>query len=308
MPQPELCVIFNPAAGKNRATRRIESLRQSWGDRVAFRPTQRPGHAMELAKQASLDGFSIVAGAGGDGTIHEVANGILASGRDDVRFALFPIGSANDFAYSLFRAANNGESTRRIDVGVVRAEDGRSRHFVCCAGLGFSGAVTVESRRIKKLQGTLLYGWATIKALWRRYAIPEVELEIDGATTRMPTLMFSLFQGEREGGFVLAPDAVLDDGLFDFVQVGPLSRWEVMRFLPRLALFGPPKDHPKLRQGRCRTVRFRSDQPVNVHLDGELLCTQEDGLRSFEMEMKPQALCVDLAVCSEALEPSARRS
>ncbi|MBX9681356.1 MAG: diacylglycerol kinase family lipid kinase [Gemmataceae bacterium] len=294
MPQPELCVIFNPAAGKSRAGRRIESLRQSWGDRVAFWPTQRPGHAMELAKQASLEGFSIVAGAGGDGTIHEVANGILESGRDDVRFALFPIGSANDFAYSLFRAADNGQKARRIDVGMVRAEDGRSRHFVCCAGLGFSGAVTVESRRIQLLQGVLLYGWATIKALWRRYAVPMAELEIDGEVTRMPTLMFSLFQGEREGGFVLAPNALLDDGLFDFVQIGSLSRLEVMRFLPRLALFGPPTHHPKIRQGRCRTVRFRCDDPVSVHLDGELLCTQEDGLRSFEMELKPGALCVDM--------------
>jgi len=299
MTRPEICVIFNPAAGKSRASQRIETLRQSWGDRVAFRPTSHPRHGIELARQASLDGFPIVAGAGGDGTIHEVANGILQSGREDVRFAVFPIGSANDFAYSLFHE-KDCPSQRWIDVGKVTADDGRSAHFVCCTGLGFSGAVTVEAQRIRKLQGMLLYGWATMKALWRRYEVPMMELEIDGETTRTPTLMFSLLQGKREGGFVLAPNALLDDGWFDYFQVGRMSRFEVMRFLPRLALFGPTANHPKIRQGRCRSVKIRSEAPMNVHLDGELLCTQEDGLRSFEMELKPRALCVDVEVSRQA--------
>lgn len=299
MSRPELCVIFNPAAGKHRAARRLESLRRSWGDRAVFRPTERPGHAVELARQASLEGFPVVGGAGGDGTVHDVANGILASERSDVRLALFPVGSANDFAYSLFREPS-GEPHRWIDVGLVRGEDGRTRRFVCCAGFGFSGSVTVASRQVRSLQGIALYGWATLRALWNDYAVPKVRLETDGEIVDAPTLMFSVFQGKREGGFVMAPNAVLDDGLFDFVQVGSLSRWQVLRFLPRLALFGPPQGHPQVRQGRCRTVRLRSETPLDAHVDGELFCTKEDGLRTFEIEMQPRALCVDLAISVQA--------
>src|SRR5262245_29714593 len=114
---PELCVIYNPAAGKRRAERRLEPVRRAWGDRAAFRPTERSGHAAELAMQAALDGFSIVAAAGGDGTVHEVGTGLLRAGRADVRFAVIPIGSANDFAYSLVKMPGD---VGRIDIGRAR--------------------------------------------------------------------------------------------------------------------------------------------------------------------------------------------
>src|SRR6478672_9964841 len=101
MSQPELCVIFNPKAGKSRARRRLERLRAHWGDRVRFLPTQAPGHAAELARRAALDGCRVVAAAGRDGTAHEVLNGLMRAGRPDVHFTIVPIGSANDYAHSL---------------------------------------------------------------------------------------------------------------------------------------------------------------------------------------------------------------
>src|SRR5438309_1482052 len=101
MSRRELCVIFNPAAGRGRAAARLEQLRRQWGDRVDFRPTQHPGHAEALAHQAALDGFAVVAAAGGDGTVHEVANGLLCARRPEVVFAVLPIGSANDYHHSL---------------------------------------------------------------------------------------------------------------------------------------------------------------------------------------------------------------
>ena len=111
-------------------------------------------------------GFGIVAAAGGDGTVHEVANGLLHSGLPEVRFAVVPIGSANDYAYSL-AADTDGQSppaVRPVDVGVVSEPGGRQRYFVCCLGLGLNGAVTLESRQIRRLQGIALYGLATLRA------------------------------------------------------------------------------------------------------------------------------------------------
>lgn len=266
----EVCVIFNPASGKQRAAKRLEAVRQRWGERVEFRPTQHAGDAVILARTAAEEGFRTVAAAGGDGTVHEVANGLLQAQRPDVQFAVVPVGSANDFAFGLLKEPH--DSPWAIDVGRARVENGRERYFVCNLGLGFNGAITLESRRIRWLQGIPLYGWATVRALCRHYEVPTMEITLDDAAVwSTPTLMFSLLLGKREGNFELAPQAELDDGQFDYIHASDLTRFQVLRFLPRVALWGLPQNHPQIRQGRCRSVRVRSPRPLNIHLDGEFL-------------------------------------
>jgi diacylglycerol kinase (ATP) len=298
----ELCVIFNPAAGRGRAQGRLNKLRQDWGARVEFQPTTGPGHAEELAEKAAQGGFRIIAAAGGDGTVHEVSNGLLRANRPDIDFAVIPIGSANDYAHSLawnFPEQKENSLVHAVDVGRVCSAQGKERYFVCCLGLGLNGAVTLESRRIHRLQGLALYGLATLRALWYHYGCPEMELVFDDEPAiSVPTLMLSVMVARREGGFVMAPAARLDDGWFDYVHSGKLSRWEVLRLLPRLAMSGPPADNPKVRLGRCRRVRLRSGAPLIVHVDGEFFCRPEDDLRDLEIDILPAALRVRTTLLS----------
>ncbi len=292
----DTCVIFNPAAGKKRAGRRLQKLQTDWARSVDFLPTQGPGHAVELARQAAQNGYRVVTAAGGDGTVHEVVNGLLLAQRPEVRFAIIPIGSANDFAYSLdcHRTTNPG-TVCTVDAGVVRDPTGRKKEefFICCLGLGFNGNVTLESRKVRRLQGMALYGLATLRALWYHYSCPAMEVTLDdGPPQLQPTLSFSALLGRREGGFVLAPEAKLDDGLFDFVHAGDLSRLEVLAFLPRLALWGAPKEYPKVRLGRCRRVQLKSPEPLTVHLDGEFFARPEDNIRAIDISILPAALKV----------------
>ena len=292
MPRPELCVIFNPTAGKHRGRARLAKIRRAWGTHAAFWPTQHSGHAIELAEQAAREGFAIVAAAGGDGTAHEVLNGLMRVRNPNVQFTLIPIGSANDYAYSL-GLDQKPPPARRVDVGLVRAPNGKNVYFGCCLGMGLNGYVTRESRKIRRLQGVCLYGLATIRALIYHYRAPPMTLHIDDEPAwTVPTLLFSTLVGKREGGFVFAPNAEIDDGLFDFVHAANLSRWEILQFLPRLALFGPPETYPKIRQGRCRRVTLRSELPLIVHTDGEFFCLPEDGIRELEIEIVPAALAV----------------
>lgn len=296
MAQRELCVIFNPAAGKNRARQRLERIRTGWHGRVDFWPTDRAGHAIELARQAALAGYRVVAAAGGDGTAHEVLNGLMNAARPDVRFGIIPIGSANDYAYSLGIADANGSmpAQRPVDVGRVRAPDGRLQYFGCNMGMGLNGAVTWESRRVRRLQGMALYGLATLRALYYHFRSPQMTLHIDDEPPwRSPTLLLSVLVGQREGGFVLAPRAKIDDGLLDYVHAADLSRWQVLQFLPRLALFGPPAAYPRIRQGRCRRMRVESETPLLVHTDGEFFCLPSDGVRELEIDVLPGALTVE---------------
>lgn len=294
MTQPEICVIFNPASGRGRAGRRLAGLGKKWGARAQFQPTTHPAHAVELARAAALAGFRVVAAAGGDGTVHEVANGLLQSGRRDVAFSIIPLGSANDYYASLRLDPPADPSVPRVvDVGLVRAPDGREKYFVCCLGLGLNGAVTLESRKLKRLQGIALYGLATLRALWYHYGCPIMEIALDEqASGPMPTLMLSVLAGRREGGFVMAPRASLSDGRLDYVHCGGLSRWEVVKLLPRLALTGPPDEYPKVKQGQCRKVTLTSTAPLIIHVDGEFFCLPEDDVRSVAIEVVPAALTI----------------
>lgn len=293
MNRPELCVIFNPTAGKDRGRRRLAEIRKTWGAHVEFRPTQHAGHAIELAEQAAREGFSVVAAAGGDGTAHEVLNGLMRVRDPHVQFTILPIGSANDYAFSLGFDQNNSPPARLVDVGVVRSAAGKTAYFGCCLGMGLNGYVTRESRRIRRLQGVFLYGLATIRALLYHYQFPRMTLQIDDEPAwTVPTLLFSTLVGKREGGFVFAPKAELDDGWLDFVHASDLSRWQILQFLPRLALFGPPESYPKIRQGRCRRVKLRSEAPLIVHVDGEFFCVPEDGVQDLEIEILPGVLPV----------------
>lgn len=293
------CVIFNPAAGRGRARRLVERLRRERGTGLDVRPTDGPGRGADIALRAVDVGDTTVIAAGGDGTVHEVANGLLRSGRSDVTFGVWPIGSANDYAYALGVRGNWPlDAVRRarlvpaaVDVGRVTG-GGRERFFVNGLGLGFNAAVTEESRHIHGLRGMGLYGLAFLKAVWRHFDSPPLRITIDGKESETRTLAFSVNIGKREGGFLVTPRAVLDDGLFDFVLAGPLSRWHALKTLPRIANGTLPGDHSLIRQGRCRTVRVRSERPLRVHVDGEFFCLPNDGVTEVTIELLPAALRV----------------
>ncbi len=297
MANADTCVIYNPAAGKGRGERRLRRLRRALGAGADFRPTSMSGHAEELAFTAAREGYPQVAAAGGDGTVHEVANGLLRAGKSTI-LVVYPIGSANDYAHSLgldadwYRRGDPDIQPRHVDAGIVRSQRGSERFFVNGLGLGFNGAVTMESRRIRGLQGVPLYTLALLRAVCYRFETPLIRSVIDGVERTVPTLALSLALGRREGNFVIAPDARLDDGLFDYVQAGALSRWELLRNLPNMVTGRLPRDHPRIWMGRCRHVVCQSEKPVAVHVDGEMFCTPEDGVRDFEVQLLPGALRV----------------
>lgn len=286
------CVIYNPAAGKGRARQQLTRLQRRFRDHD-FALTTAPGAAVALARQAAQAGYARVIAAGGDGTVHEVANGVLAAERPDVTFGVWPIGSANDYAFALGlppRWPDAGSVTRRqVDVGRVTAGT-RQRFFVNGLGLGFNGAVTLESRRIRRLQGMALYGWAMLRALVYHFDQPELHLTIDAETRLRRTLTLSVNLGPREGGFCILPQASLTDGRFDFLQAGPLRRWELAWHLPGLILGRVPTNHPQLWLGQGRHLRVTAERPVRIHTDGEFFAHLEDGVQSVQVDVEPARL------------------
>jgi diacylglycerol kinase (ATP) len=297
----DICVIYNPAAGRGRALRRMASLQHLLGGRAHFQASQGPAHAEQLAFQAARDGYAIVGAAGGDGTVHEVANGLLRAERPEVALAVLPVGSANDYAHALdlepewWLRADPTAHWRSVDVGLARDAEGRQRFFVNGLGLGFNGAVTLESQRIGWLQGVPLYTVALLRALFWAYRCPIMSVKLDDTVRQVPTLALSVAIGRREGNFVLAPQAVVDDGLFDYLHAGRVRPWELVRYVPGMVTGNLPTHHPALWTGRCRRVEVQSQEPLTIHLDGEMFCRPQEGVREVIVQILPSRLRVQIA-------------
>ena len=195
----------------------------------ALWPTDRAGHAVELATRAVEEGFAKIVAAGGDGTAHEVANGVLASGRRDVIFSVWPVGSANDYAYSTgmdvwWKKRHEALPTEIVEVDVGRVTTGRKEEFfVCNLGVGFNGMVNGEARQTRWLAGMPLYAWAFLKAMVKHFATPTMTIRFDDREVTTPTLALSILNGQREGNFPLRPNASLTDGLFDYMHATRLT-------------------------------------------------------------------------------------
>jgi YegS/Rv2252/BmrU family lipid kinase len=265
-----------------------------------FRPTTEPGQATALAEQATREGFATVVAAGGDGTVHEVANGILRAG-SGAALGVLPLGSGNDYArmigvprspYAAVQRLLTAE-TWAVDVGTVMTEKGRERFFLNTLGLGLSGAVTWESSRLKKhgLRGVPLYGLAAVRAIWNAFHPVPLTLTLDDQSEQTHLLYMAIALGRCEGGgFVVAPHAKLDDGLFDFLLAGRLSRLEAFTYVPRLALGLLPQDSKVIRLGRCREALLQAAMPFYSHTDGEQFTTPQDGSCTLQIRLHPGRL------------------
>src|SRR5262249_11388564 len=130
------------------------------------------------------------------------------------------------------------------------------------------------------------------KAVWRHFRSPQLSITLDDTTQDLRTLAFTVGLGKREGGFLVTPRAELDDGRFDYVHAGPLTRLQALTMLPRIATGTLPDEHPLILQGRCRTVSVRSEEPLRVHVDGEFFCHPEDGIHEIRVVLLPEALTV----------------
>jgi len=207
-----MLVIFNPVAGRRRATAlwRVLDLLVENGIKVEVAETQHAGHATELARSAAAAGRPMVVAAGGDGTIAEVANGLLGS---DTALGIIPIGTANVVAkeYGLStapRAVANALAYRRTKLlwpGLARLE-GREHVFVQMVGLGFDGAVVHGlNGGLKRAIGRGAYVWQSV---WESvaYNFPKVRLLVDGKAYEAASVVVS--KGRLYGGpYMLAPAA-----------------------------------------------------------------------------------------------------
>ena len=268
-----MLVIFNPVAGRRRATAlwRVLDLLVENGVKVEVAETQHAGHATELAREAARDGLGMVVAAGGDGTIAEVANGLIGS---DTALGVIPLGTANVLAkeYRLStapRAIANALAYKRTAIlwpGIARIQD-REHVFVQMVGLGFDGAVVHGLRPLlKRAIGRGAYVW---QSLWESiaYSFPKLRLSVDGKDYEAASVVVS--KGRLYGGpYLLAPNAAPTQPGF------------------QVALFENSGTFPALLSGaalplgllpRCPGVRVVAGTQIEFFSTERTILTQSDG-------------------------------
>ena len=280
--------IVNPIAGSGRAhrmTARIEAWIAQQHITGRLLETRERGHAERLAAAAADLGHDRVIAVGGDGTIQEVLNGLLAAGVGPdgglPSLGVVPAGRGNDLARSVNLPLDPvaclpisvGETAVAFDVGRATSGDGTVRHFGAAGGVGFDAEVayTMAVRRRFWMRGEAGYFLGTLNEL-RRNRNVELELTLMGdgpeRVVHQRCLFIAFANGPYYGGGMqICPDASTSDGWLDVCIVGDLSRLEAMRELPGIYKARHLKN-PKVEIVRARSVRIEGGS-ARVHLDGE---------------------------------------
>ncbi|MEE9599722.1 MAG: diacylglycerol kinase family protein [Anaerolineales bacterium] len=296
--------IINPNANMGQAWRQAADLRpimQELGD-ADWAGSVYPTHAIELTKKAVEDGYELIIAGGGDGTVHEVVNALMTFPKEKRPIlGVVPLGSGNDFSFSMGMDTEPWKALRQIiggeekwiDIGEIEDDTGRKEYFDNTVGIGFNAIVTIHSHKMPLLRGYLMYIAAVLKTIFLNHHPIAMNITIDGQEEWQDSLMMLvLCNGGREGGgFLIYPPADNSDGLFHYVAVKEVSRLIMLRLLPAF-MTGSHLTHPKIASGDFKSVNIEADQPMFIHLDGEIFSGFSSNIKNIKVKLHHKALRV----------------
>lgn len=300
--------IFNPNANRGRLTSVAQELHRLAGTAsdTAWAMTTRPRQAVTLAAEAAGAGFDTVVAIGGDGTVHEAVNGLMATPAERrPRLGIVPFGSGNDFVLNLgtpreplaamqacLAAAANGH-TRAVDVGYARDDLGRQEYWDNTLGIGFDAAVGLTTRRYAFLRGFTMYLTATLDVIARNFAPTAIQLDVDDDVRAENALMLTVGNGPREGGgFHTTPGSRVDDGVFEYCLARPMSRPRMLQLLPEFQRGTHGRFTREVALGKVSRLRVRWERPLPIHMDGETFAEFGSPVRGLEVGVVPGAVRV----------------
>lgn len=288
------CFILNPIAGSfdghDRLRERLEAI-----DDARVELTREEGHARRLARRAAEDGCRLVVAGGGDGTLHEVLDG-LSDHLDTCVFGVLPLGTGNDFARALGmpldpdRALDvllEANRMRLLDLVEIVGADGRTSLALNHVNGGYADLISAEIDAETKQR---LGPWAYLKGATTPLGeMQQYETKIvwpDGSVEVVDAIDIILANGRTvAGGFSVAPDASLEDGVFETVIVHAGSLMNLAGIAARLAVGRDPEHSEQVTRRAATTIHLESDPPMVFSIDGERFC--ESGI---DARVLPKAL------------------
>lgn len=284
----KILFIINPKAG-TKSKKEIPDLISNCLDKhkfdVSISETQYAGHGVELAKQASINGCDIVVAVGGDGTVNEVAQGLLYS---QTALAILPMGSGNGLARHLkipmdlkkALLAFNTYGISKIDTGKVNGQ-----LFLCTSGLGFDAEISHQFAQ-QKSRGFYTYAKIASKSLLG-YPSKQWNIQVDGQSLKTEGILFTVANANQFGNNVfIAPNALLQDGLLDLCVLQKVSLINIPLVLKDLFT-------KSIHQSRFYTLQqtkkvvVKNEGTIKAHVDGEpILVTDNVEFEILEESLK----------------------
>ncbi|MEQ9619485.1 MAG: diacylglycerol kinase family lipid kinase [Deltaproteobacteria bacterium] len=263
--------IINPAAGQGRTAgffHSVKTLIDKHNVPYEHKFTSGPGEATALARNARNEGFTHIVSVGGDGTSHEIVNGIIGS---SLVFGALPSGSGNDFPKS---AGISLDAERAVDTlfsGFERQVDlGRlgETYFINGLGIGLDGSVSHRFKKLKRMRGQLGYLMGAVREALSFKGFG-VELAIDGWSYSGVLLLTGASNGVYQGGkFKLAPDASVDDAFLDFHIIKDMPSLDRLLKIPKV-LQGTHSGLAEVELRRGSMMEITLTRAVPAHMDGE---------------------------------------
>lgn len=303
MSKPRIKLIMNPNADMGNAWKYASDLRHLFEGfaNAEWAGTVYPTHAKQLARQAAEEGFDIVVAMGGDGTAHEVINGLMeVPEKKRPVFGIIPLGSGNDFSANVGNSDRPDKAvqailaghTKKIDLASIEDETGRKEYWDNTANIGFGGSVTIYSHQLPILRGFLMYLAAVLQTIFSNYIIMKSDFTSEDKEWHDEAIMIALNNGPREGGgFHTGPHAVLDDGLLNYTIVKKISRLKMLMLLPKF-MAGTQEGDKDVYMGTFKRLEIRSDKPLYLHTDGEMFAGFSHDVHYLKVEIFPQALTI----------------
>lgn len=297
MPLGRTLFIVNPAARHGETRRLIPAFQQATDDvtESEIELSAGPRHAFDLARTA--EGFDSIVAVGGDGTAHEVLNGIMVrDATERPAFGVVPTGSGNDYARTLGMSGHLATALQQITTGTRKRLDlglCNGMWFGESVSIGLDARVTAKAVEIKTatgLSGFTLYLRALLNVLSTAYHAHHVVVGIDDEppfTTDM--LIVAATNGPTYGGgFKITPDSVPDDGLLDTCRIDMMPKREAYVRLPFVVIGKHTKMRP-VHMRRVRRITVVSDTPLEGQIDGEVMLES-----AYDIEIAPAAIEVIL--------------
>lgn len=266
--------IVNPVAGRNNGKKAIAFINQVMGNRglnYNIIVTEKPGDAKLLAEEAALTSVDVIVAVGGDGTVNEVFNGMINSNKI---LGIVPAGTGNDLARALHLPLSMdkavefiiSENYLNVDVGKLNGQ-----LFLNIASIGLDAVIAEEANKIKRFISSkysyvlaLLKGLIIFKSKKIKIRIDEIEIEKD---VMLVAICNAICYG---GGMKIAPNAKVNDGLFDICIVNKMSKLKLLYLFPTIF----KGEHIKFKEVeifRGQFVEIKSEENLSINVDGEVI-------------------------------------
>lgn len=294
-------LIVNPSADLGRAwitARDLRPLVEELGG-ADWTGTVYPTHATELAHQAGEAGYELVIAAGGDGTTHEVINGLMQLPREKrPRLGVLPLGSGNDFSYAIGMDPDPLKSVKqiytgkpkRVDIGMLQDNLGRCEYWGNTVGIGFDTTVTLRSRKFRQFSGFPIFLLAVIQTILLNHDAIPMKVQTESETWEDAYVLLVLCNGGREGGgFRVSPLAKADDGKLNYMGIRRVSRPKMFRLLPEV-MRGTHMRFKDVRSGDFQQIQIDAERPLYIHVDGEIFTGWGMDARSLQLKILPREL------------------